>query len=369
MDDELLNRALAKKARLTRFVTTTLILLALVNSIFLLYLNPLRLSLNCSILLCISELLMWSSLLFGPLRYFREFNYLLEHLKTQEAAKRLVTPYFLLLHSFLGRNLYEETIREPDIRRGNSLRPRPQLMPKISNPLISKINDAIRHKGKLIAVGSRFLVPDRDVLVIEPNHEHWVKVVKVLAMNCVAVFLLPGKSPGVLTEIDLIVGDDLIDKTIVVMPPLRPGRDYTEYGIGGVLSVSGRNIGNWEELRQKLEVKGYQFPIPEESGMVFTLNSDLSVKQAVGLSGDIRNLSEAISTITQHLNGKWLTLSEAYQLIEPYLLKPNFNFEEVITSTNKNPVDLKSSTYLTVMVPIRFLVGLLLLLSLSVLCQ
>jgi hypothetical protein len=252
-----------------------------------------------------------------------------QHLKS-EKAREYDGPFYLLLQPFSKREIYETTlitrsldlVRQTVITRSHNL---------YSGDLTLKIQKAIQNKIMLVAVGGHVLY--QDILTLNSSSINWQRDVEILAHASRAILLLPETSSGIMAEMKLMSDCGVWQKTVMIMPPLKAEHNEKSYGME-YSEVVGQSIEAWERMKLELLSHSYKLPDGVESGMVFTINQDLSANQKFNLSASARDwgLADALGYLQQYFKGQWQPLKEVYPRLEAPLHRVAFGLRDVYSN-------------------------------------
>jgi hypothetical protein len=117
----------------------------------------------------------------------------------------------------------------------------------------------------------------------------WEEVVMQIARSAWAILLFPSTTPSCLREVSLLhEKEDLLDKVILVMPPMESrGQKLIRWLTGGIGQEVADHAGPWELLRTEMAREGYKLPSYEPGGMFFTPKDDLSSRSVVRLDHEL----------------------------------------------------------------------------------
>lgn len=195
--------------------------------------------------------------------------------------------FFLVLRSF-GEFEYYET-------RGGSLDAEGRL-PAAPESILPRLGEALADIGVPVLIGEPALYNSDDTwpgLIVRTSDSLWRTAFDYLSQSCRAIVLVPGDSPGSLTEIETILQAGLWHKTIVfVTPPIYSDQisrydGWDDPDAKPTVNDAFRNIDQkilrqkeaaWAELRRSLDLKGIHLPAYEGSGFVYLPNPDLSAR-------------------------------------------------------------------------------------------
>ena len=154
---------------------------------------------------------------------------------------------------------------------------------------------------------------DHNVLFIECDSSQWRKNMELLVQGSKAILFLPEESSGVLEEIDFLIENQLLEKTIFLMPPcprLRP------------LVMDNQRVERWNELRHFYRSKGLQMPEYNCEGSIFVLGSDRTIRYERSLTSSWkepesirRALNEILQLMAQRRELTSSRLRDVYQTL------------------------------------------------------
>jgi len=121
----------------------------------------------------------------------------------------------------------------------------------------SYLASAVRKLGPLVALGEpgEHLGAGR----IKTSDADWQQAVKQLVENAKAVLIIPSDRPGTVWEVNHLRTENLLHKTVFIMPPEARGFDWR---------------ARWHEARKALGDFGAALPEYDRHGLMFRLNQD-----------------------------------------------------------------------------------------------
>jgi hypothetical protein len=140
----------------------------------------------------------------------------------------------------------------------------------------------------------------QDFITLDDYSDSWFNAFFYIAIHSRAIFVFPATTEGALREMIEITNSDLLDRTLVVMPPtLEMSTDESRFKSG------------WQDIQNKLrKTKGFRLPTYLEGGMIYVPARDFSVKKCFLLEGDIDKVVKAIPELLPSDNMNSLPLSE-----------------------------------------------------------
>jgi hypothetical protein len=117
-------------------------------------------------------------------------------------------------------------------------------------PLEERIAETIQHECPVIAVGRKLPVGPGYV-----TSEDWQTDVGLLMKHAAAILLLPDNTPGMVYEVNHIIQNSYLLKTLFIGPPSERNTKHWET--------------HWQEITSLLESAGLQVPQYRGSGLVF----------------------------------------------------------------------------------------------------
>jgi hypothetical protein len=199
-------------------------------------------------------------ILFYQGRKFSERSNIVRRQRFIMAAKCDQRPPFLLLRRF------DEW--------GLAFRPRSGHGGRTSNgkSYLPDLAKALSTKGVVLGIGGLTNVADyyseTDTLHYQVDDASWENVFLYIADSAKAIVIIPGTSPGVSREIEILNDRGFLQKTLVFMPPTpsNKGRTFFKY-----LDLE-RVAEEWETVRKFWrEKRGFDFPKYNVDGMLFSV--------------------------------------------------------------------------------------------------
>lgn len=143
-----------------------------------------------------------------------------------------------------------------------------------------------------------------DLIVIREDDVHWFETIERLVRRCRTIILLPGTTAGLMEEFHLLTSRRLLDRVLVLMPPLSrawlPDEDEEQ-----------RFRARWRALQRELDRgQGCRLPDYEPEGMLYRPNFDLSVKEVRSLGSKLDGLNAALRDLTTVRDQDCTPLSE-----------------------------------------------------------
>lgn len=120
-------------------------------------------------------------------------------------------------------------------------------------------------------------------IVMKPADD-WKDVVLSVAQRAWVVLVFPASTTSCIEELELLVSNSLLAKTVIYMPPSagRVTRIVTTV-LGQPPSDTEENAERWERLRDDLRRAGWQLPSYEPRGLLYTPNPDFSIAASIDL--------------------------------------------------------------------------------------
>ncbi len=142
---------------------------------------------------------------------------------------------------------------------------------------------------------------DYDFITFQDYTEMWFEAFMFIASHSRAVFVFPAITSGVLDEMTALTKSNLLDKTLIVMPPSQRG----------IVREEQRFELSWRSTQQKLRKdRGFNLPDYTEQGMVYIPCQDFSVKNFFLLDGNIENVVHAVRKLLSELDQTCLPLAD-----------------------------------------------------------
>jgi membrane protein implicated in regulation of membrane protease activity len=158
-------------------------------------------------------------------------------------------PYTLYLRPFLSTGAFSE------IGAGASVAGMPLAgLGGAEIELEAQIEAAVRPLGKLVALGQplehigagRVLVDEQD----------WKGAIRLLMTQAKLIIMLPSSRQGTLEEIEMILGSDLIERTVFIDPPNLARKARFDHA------------ADWKQVREAFETRGYAIPADSRAGLL-----------------------------------------------------------------------------------------------------
>lgn len=163
------------------------------------------------------------------------------------------------------------------------------------------LSDAVEGIGCLLALGPRSSVSEalRYVYLASPALG-WEERFQYLANSALLILLLPGVTPGLKTERDVLREARLLEKTIVFMPPTTRIPKKKWYRYPGLFAA----MTQWEEARRHWNVSGFALPNYQRGGLVYLPNEDFSVRvgEGLGYEWNQASLRRAVHALLPHVS-------------------------------------------------------------------
>lgn len=210
-----------------------------------------------------------------------------------ELAKSDGGPFLLFLRSFRRKSLYAPTFLQqgyPGTGMAGVHVPFDSFPISYGMAVLGRTLQAINSLAeqlecRIVVVGSGGLeVPDilslDRFVVIEASEDRWRAIVQTLGQSASAILIIPESSKGVMTELRLLIRDQL-HKTFVYVPATN-----------GAERRNAQEL-RWRALGKELATEGIRLPDYGPAGFAYLPEADLSVKVSWELSefaGAIREL-------------------------------------------------------------------------------
>lgn len=118
------------------------------------------------------------------------------------------------------------------------------------------------------------------------DEEHWKTKLETLVKAATLIFVIPSVRPGTLWEIDWIIENRALRKTLWIQPPMRGGWMDGLLGLGRTGGVDWKLA--WEPIAAKLLERGISAPAYQKNGAIFTIGKDNAVNVT-----DLRGYADA----------------------------------------------------------------------------
>ncbi len=118
--------------------------------------------------------------------------------------------------------------------------------------LEAQVERATRGLGRLIGLGGQ--VEHIGAGRVTVGEQEWRDAIRTLMQNSRIIVILPGARQGTLEEIDMVLGGDLVRKTVFLDPP-NLGRNKRF-----------DHAGEWEKVRAAFAAKGFDLPAEDRRG-------------------------------------------------------------------------------------------------------
>ncbi|MCA8975263.1 MAG: hypothetical protein KDC98_11105 [Planctomycetes bacterium] len=221
---------------------------------------------------------------------------LLLQLAARVAAIARTTPPILVLRSYRESWVARTPDKERGMRMGSPLSGGDRY-PEAGTPLLRIITENLRQFGGAIMIGSErtLAAPSGQIVELSFPADGWLDPTRRLAHASRCVLLFPGTSRGLRTEVDMLRRENLLRKTVVVMPPshLAP-------------SLASDLEGGWENVRAVLAKEaGLHLPPYSAAGCFYIPEEDLSPGRAAPIRGrSARDYLRAITDLQPAQTGR-----------------------------------------------------------------
>lgn len=104
---------------------------------------------------------------------------------------------------------------------------------------------------------------------IKADELKWKEDIKILAKHATILFILPSERPGTQWEIDWVIKNNYLYKTIFILPPNK--------SFFTILPKGRKNFQwekKWNSLIPLMHEKGFEFPDYDKAGYIFALKKD-----------------------------------------------------------------------------------------------
>ena len=116
---------------------------------------------------------------------------------------------------------------------------------------------------------------DEDIQYFEQS-ERWLNYVQRCAELAEVILIVPGASESLLMEMRMLCDEGLLDKTFVLMPPERKGKDMLQK--------------KWQSIREDLAEIGFFLPDYQAGGMIYKPTADYSIAKGWKLHYSLTNI-------------------------------------------------------------------------------
>jgi hypothetical protein len=131
----------------------------------------------------------------------------------------------------------------------------------------------------------------------------WQEDLAVLAKSATLLLVLPSTRPGTQWEIDWIIDNRMLHKTLWLQPPTQQGRLQDWLGLNGQ-RFDWKSA--WQPILERLGERGISVPAYQKDGAIFTFGNDGRLVHQTDLQGD-GDAPGLVKRINQHL----LSVSQA----------------------------------------------------------
>ncbi len=148
------------------------------------------------------------------------------------------------------------------------------------------IAEAVESAAPLVALGQ----PGEHIGAgrILTTDDQWQADLALLAGKALVLFMLPSLRPGTLWEIDRVIAERWLEKTIWLQPPMRRG---------WLRKLGGDELdwaAVWNPIAAHMRARGIEFPDYDPKGCIFTIDSGKRLKCLTGLDGSTSDLGRPI---------------------------------------------------------------------------
>jgi hypothetical protein len=115
------------------------------------------------------------------------------------------------------------------------------------------------------------------------NQTNWLKSVEHIAKHSIAILIIPLHTEGILDEFNMLIKNDLTDKTYIMMLP------------ESINFLSDKEVEkNWKHQRELFATSNIIFPAYQPEGMLFKLHEDVDSKNNIPLGYSINKTRKLI---------------------------------------------------------------------------
>lgn len=236
----------------------------------------------------------------------------------QQLAIEDERPPLFILRSFTNSFLTVE-ITHTRVGRGGGFRT------YIIAETIFAIGEATKPFGQMVSLSrtssESHEFGKKNILPFYTTDDNWQSVFLNFAHSSRAIFLIPGDTPGLAEEILILVGSELLNKTLVFMPSSARVVKYDFFTRENIHRKS-----EWERIQRVWHEKGLRLPDYSSDGMVYIPNEDFSVKKGVNLHG--QTLQEAISELMPQIESDMQPLSHLMHSYSSLSSKQHYHKEQ-----------------------------------------
>ena len=140
------------------------------------------------------------------------------------------------------------------------------------------LHDAVASFGRLVLIGGRWRWPSSaTALHLRANDDNWELVFNEAARFARVIFVIPETSAGLISELNLILRNQWLAKTLILIPG---DPEFKRYGTR-MREPKKSAARAWEEIRVQLQSQGFCLPEFEPEGAMFRPKADLSPKTMI----------------------------------------------------------------------------------------
>lgn len=237
----------------------------------------------------------------------KRLRYFITYASNHDKAAESPDCFFLVLRSFRERDLYEH-VREVEYDNPGD---------DWSGTIFHYYSNFMRHLERVLRDHGMLVMMECDVgldydhavVVLNYRDVDWKKDFELLALSCRAIFVFPGTTQSLQYELDFIKGEDLLKKTIFLLPPAIRYFD----GTNTIASLRS----NWNTLEKTLSRDGIALPRYCISGVMFIVGED-PVRLCNGGIQDSERIQlreDSIRQVISQISTDCIALSDIYPLL------------------------------------------------------
>ncbi len=164
--------------------------------------------------------------------------------------------------------------------------------------LEAQIESAVRPLGRMVALGlplehigaGRILVDEAD----------WKGAIRLLMKQAKLIIMLPSSRQGTLEEIDMVLGSDLIERTVFIDPPNLARKARFDHA------------ADWKQVREAFEARGYSIPADSRAGLLMFFGHERAprFKERLDIDADDR-IARLFRRVIKHRTSATTNVAEA----------------------------------------------------------
>jgi len=180
-------------------------------------------------------------------------------------------PYTLYLRPFLSTGAFSE------IGAGASVVGMPLSgLGGAEVELEAQIEGAVRPLGRMVALGQPLEHNGAGRILV--GETEWQSAIRLLMTQAKLIIMLPSSRQGTLEEIDMILGSELIERTVFIDPPNLARKHRFDH------------VADWKLVREAFEARGYTIPKDSHAGLLMFFGQERAprFKERLDIDADDR---------------------------------------------------------------------------------